>query len=60
MRYFVKLPMRALCCNTEIAAGETVEFVDQTSSNRIRVKRADGGIHKVRASTLRRCTDDLL
>lgn len=56
MKYQVGDSFYALCCGALLGSGETVEILDQPSKNRLRIKRINGEIHKVKASTFRRCT----
>ena len=62
-RFEVKEPLRVLCCNKgNIDVGRIVCVYKKMSPNRLMVKILShddkGQLHKVKASSFRRCTND--
>jgi len=49
--------LRYLCCDFSAKAGDKVKYLKQTSKNRVLVE-VNGGVHKVKFSSLKRVTDE--
>ena len=57
MTYVLKQSLRALCCTKVFQVGQELNIFHQDSPNRVRVMAVgEIGIHKVKASSLRRCS----
>jgi len=52
--YTLKDDLKVFCCGVTLRIGELVTVLDNQTPNRVRVKRTDGSIHKVKKSTLER------